>query len=80
MQSLQAETYYNGKLLYTDYYMTRSQWEKEFYKNAKINLKRNLLRKIRKATRKMLPIITTGIAVSTMLFIVSVLGYVANLL
>lgn len=80
MQSLQAETYYNGKLLHTDYYMTRSQWEKEFYRNAKRNLKRNLSRKIRKATRKILPIITAGIAISTMLFIVSILGYVASLL
>lgn len=80
MKSLQAETYYNGKLLHTDYYMTRSQWEKEFHKNAKRNLKRNLSRKIRKATRKLLPLITSGIAISMMLFIVSILGYIANLL
>ena len=80
MQPLQAETYYNGKLLYTDYYMTRSQWEREFYKNAKRNFKRNLSRKIRKATRKLFPLITSGIAVSTMLFIVSILGYLTSLL
>lgn len=80
MQTLQAETYYNGKLLHTDYYMTRSQWEREFYKNAKRNLKRNLSRKIRKATRKIFPLITSGIAVSTMLFIVSILGYLTSLL
>ncbi len=80
MQTLQAETYYNGKLLHTESYLTYSQWEREFYKNAKRNLKRNLSRKIRKATRKLFPIITTGIAVSTMLFIVSIFGYLANLL
>lgn len=80
MQSLQAETYYNGKLLHTESYLTYSQWEREFYKNAKRNLKRNLSRKFRKATRKLFPIVTTIIGVSTMLLIASILGYIASLI
>lgn len=80
MQPLQTETYYNGKLLHTENYLTYAQWEKQFYKNAKKNLKRNLTRKIKRATRKLFPFVTTIIGVSTMLFIVSIFGYIASLL
>lgn len=84
MERMTAETYYDGKLLHTDYYMTKSQWEKQFYDNAKKNFKRNLKRHIRRKARvlarKAEPFFYAGMVVTTLLAGCTIFGIIASAL
>lgn len=75
-----AETIYNGKILKTEKYYTEQQWMNHVEKHALKILKRYAKRKIASLIRKACPVVVSVIAASTVLLMISFVGYIASLL
>lgn len=71
-----AETIYNGKVLHTDYYMTREQWENRF----KRKVRKYTRRKVRTITRKVKSFFSAVLFIGAILSIYTLFGVVIEML